>query len=112
MSKGDEYAEAMPKILVCMYNAGAADLEHTLHLDAIAKEVGLQPKELRAVMRVLQEQGKVTRVVGKRYRLTGPGFKEAQRLVSQRQDQADHTPKRPVGFQLPDDHDSGSGGGG
>ena len=80
MSKGDEYAKAMPEILVYMYGEGAVGPEQTAHLDAIAQEVGLQPKEAKSVMRLLEEQGKVTQVTGKFYRLTGPGFEEAQRL--------------------------------
>ena len=80
MSKGDEYAEVMPKILVYMYQEGAIGTSQTLHLDAIAEKFGLQPAEAQSVMELLKEQGKVARPAAKRYRLTGPGFEEAERL--------------------------------
>ena len=80
MSKGDEYAKVMRPILVLMYEAGAIGTAQTLHLDAIAENFGLQPAEAQSVMELLKEQGKVARPVAKHYRLTGPGFEEAERL--------------------------------
>ena len=80
MSKGDEYAKVMRQILVYMYQEGAISKTQTLHLDAIAENLELQPAEAQSAMELLKEQGKVTRVLGKHYKLTGRGFEEAERL--------------------------------
>lgn len=80
MSKGDEYAKVMAGILVYMYEQGAIGLKQTVLLAAIEERFELQRAEAQSVMKLLEEQGSVERVVGPSYRLTGRGFEEAGQL--------------------------------
>ena len=80
MSKGDEYAKVMRRILVYMYDEGAIGKSQALQVDTIAEKSGLKPPEAASLMKLLEEQGNVTGVELQRYRLTAAGFEAAGRL--------------------------------
>ena len=80
MSRGDKYAAAMEEILAYIYEEGAIGGEQTVHLETIGEKFGVGGVEALSVMKLLEEQGKVAKVVNKVYRLTGAGFEEAKRL--------------------------------
>jgi DNA-binding IclR family transcriptional regulator len=80
MSKGDEYAEVVPKILLYMYEAGAIGKSQAVQVDPIAKKFGLQPPEVACLMELLVDQGNVKQVELQRYALTAAGFEAAGRL--------------------------------
>lgn len=80
MSKGEEYAKVMPKILVYMYDEGAIGQSQAVQVDPIATKFGLQPPEVACLMELLVDQGNVKQVDQQRYKLTAAGFEAAGRL--------------------------------
>lgn len=91
VAKGDDYAKAMEDTLKLMYERGAIGGKQVFSLQDIMENVGTEQQVAPHLMNLLKEDGLVSmnwfiRV----YRLTGPGFAEARRLVEM--------DRRPVGL--------------
>ena len=120
--RGDELGAQRTRLLMYLYNEGAVGLATAVKYNRLVDLLGLEQSELAAVIEIgegaglVQVSGVATTFAGTSYSaarfwLAGPGFDEASRLESEWRDEVDRTPKGPIGFPLPDDHDSGSGGG-